>query len=785
MLRFSSFLQPVQEAIQQRPVSLAALKATFRSADSARTTAWLLPDGTRLRKDDPNEEHVTELNLKGFKWYETMRLGVIRYTSIGFETYGPITPTQAQIIVDDHTGKTDEDWSTLYVDVADGQDYLQSRVYTEPVSASALRAWVNSHVPPVHEARYILMSVKDSGIVHDLSESVKYNSPKDLIAALRAKYPKTDSRYDGWFILPDGTRLDAAEEATHMDAAEAIGVDLADVLRAGVIRSKADDGIEIGRALTNEQARVIYDDFQFYYKRGLNVDVFYMEQGDWKVRQWKALHIPLPDDRISETALRNRINNFAKQYLHEAVLLEANWMYHGSPVHVIGPLRAGTETHAPIDRAIGVHFAADVEISKKFARGLYRQSTEGVLYRTEAPPRSKCLIVPQRSYYTKHKFGEVEKFISKSSDQSGIGSFVIGTVLEDHPDLFIAWLMRRNMMPKDQAAIAYQRLKQHQAPMLDKYDYFNSFRSYVSNLDSTGLMFHDDERAEIVRLFNDIMKAQGVDALVYQNTAPMEIDHGPVKVRSPKCYILLNHAIDRYPLEEVAVPLAASYDPLLEQTTTFTDKYDFEEALGDFTGTSYPDFLRSHGITFTTIHPVVGTGDLYAFTFKGTHYVLEDGDDHLTEANEWVNELVLPDQWIELPDFNKEFWQDPSPLYHATEKYNVELIQKQGLHPSNKSRGTYNRNVSSAVFTVSDVGRLEEGSYGEAIFEIDTAAMKRDGYEPPVGEEPAIEENRMRSALAWKIGLRDWESTEPDDGEWEETVIVYGGIAPKYLTLLD
>ena len=55
---------------------------------------------------------------------------------------------------------------------------------------------------------------------------------------------------------------------------------------------------------------------------------------------------------------------------------------------------------------------------------------------------------------------------------------------------------------------------------------------------------------------------------------------------------------------------------------------------------------------------------------------------------------------------------------------------------------------------------------------------------PFVSQEPPIAESELRNALAWSLGLEDFYDEGNNDLS-PYTVIVYGNIAPRFLTLLD
>lgn len=231
---------------------------------------------------------------------------------------------------------------------------------------------------------------------------------------------------------------------------------------------------------------------------------------------------------------------------------EANWMYHGTPHH-FDQIKVNTNDHM-IDRAIGIHFAADDAIASKFMVPLYgtngnppAAATDKALYRTSAPPRSRTLIVPQKTYH-------FPKYAKKATDQSAVGAFVASTVFDSRPDLFVQWIVRSRNITAQEGERIYKALKNGDNP---HYETGNtpSLKSFVANYDSGMFMLLPEHQAELIKAFDTCMKNRGIDALVYDNTSPMETkDITGVPGHSPKCYILLTHAIDRYPLERLPFP---------------------------------------------------------------------------------------------------------------------------------------------------------------------------------------------------------------------------------------
>jgi len=153
------------------------------------------------------------------------------------------------------------------------------------------------------------------------------------------------------------------------------------------------------------------------------------------------------------------------------------------------------------------------------------------------------------------------------------------------------------------------------------------------------------------------------------------------------------------------------------------------------------------------------------------------------EKGRFVYDVNIDNLWIKLEEkFNIEFWKSPSYLYHATQDEYVDEIKINGLR-TGSGTGINNRG-ESGVFTVDDYEVLLMGSYGNNIFQIDCASMKKDGYTPHVGREPDIVEGEIRSMISNFIDYREY-SPDESDGQWDQTVIVKGKIHPKYLKLIE
>lgn len=180
--------------------------------------------------------------------------------------------------------------------------------------------------------------------------------------------------------------------------------------------------------------------------------------------------------------------------------------------------------------------------------------------------------------------------------------------------------------------------------------------------------------------------------------------------------------------------------------------------------------LTPERVVFTATHDVIVRLD------KQDHRV-----DAVTPAAILEDYRLDPVDYIDLPDELADFWAHPTPLYHATTVDHVEDILEDGLRPRNATRGLRNRGVGAAVFTTSNPETTVLQSYGDVVFEIDTAAMARDGYTPEVAQEPDVVEAAALNALAWAFGIEDY-AEEPENAP--DTVIVYGSIPPEYLRRL-
>lgn len=182
--------------------------------------------------------------------------------------------------------------------------------------------------------------------------------------------------------------------------------------------------------------------------------------------------------------------------------------------------------------------------------------------------------------------------------------------------------------------------------------------------------------------------------------------------------------------------------------------------------------------------------------FQGGQQVWTDGENvyevdknggTMTELGQWIYDVDPTDYF---PDYEKkindDFWDvGNAKVYHATDSDNVESIQKTGIEARDETRGITNRNEGHAVYTTTDFDEAVTGSYGDAIFEIDTAAMARDKYTPWAAQEPDIVEYELRTALVHALGNDTVHVDEYESGMSPTTMAIFGDIPAKYLKLVD
>lgn len=181
----------------------------------------------------------------------------------------------------------------------------------------------------------------------------------------------------------------------------------------------------------------------------------------------------------------------------------------------------------------------------------------------------------------------------------------------------------------------------------------------------------------------------------------------------------------------------------------------------------------------------VNGNNILVFDDKNDTYVSTDFNDNYPrydEAQYWISNLSDMELDMYIPDNEEDnFWNNPVPLYHATKSDRIESIKEHGLLKKNESRGLSNRGMSSAVFTTANMDDLLTGSYGNSIIEIDTLKMKQDGYTPEVSGEQPLDYEKKREALADMLEIEYISDGFSSEGYFEDTVVIFGNIPPKYL----
>ena len=234
----------------------------------------------------------------------------------------------------------------------------------------------------------------------------------------------------------------------------------------------------------------------------------------------------------------------------------------------------------------------------------------------------------------------------------------------------------------------------------------------------------------------------------------------------------------------------AGSQSLAEDKAAPTDAATMWDILDD------PDTVSDIKTVMEDAEPLKLCGDVVPGVFlltdhEGTQKVVEwDGQDKYVSVSEPSDYLysggdkLVDDLAGDIQErFSKEFWESPGRLFHATDSENVVGIQTDGLNAADETRGMTNRSVGAAVFTTMNEDSARNGTYGDAVFEIDCKAMKADKQERYVEMEPAAAEYEARSALAHCLGVEDVEGSG-DGADDPDTVVVHGDIPAKYLRLI-
>lgn len=195
------------------------------------------------------------------------------------------------------------------------------------------------------------------------------------------------------------------------------------------------------------------------------------------------------------------------------------------------------------------------------------------------------------------------------------------------------------------------------------------------------------------------------------------------------------------------------------------------------------DLIRSHYFCNAPVPWLYVMTDEGALVWSETHFesVMSFTERAMAGA---VTDYTVPSSYIEEEYNHAGFWDSPCPLYHATITERTESILRDGLECRVEIRGLRNKGTGAAVFThVDPYGYIE--SYGEVVLEINTRAMLRDGYTPAVSGEYPLVESEYASALVTLLRVEQEYPVDPPEDLDPGTVIVYGHIPAKYITVLE
>lgn len=208
---------------------------------------------------------------------------------------------------------------------------------------------------------------------------------------------------------------------------------------------------------------------------------------------------------------------------------------------------------------------------------------------------------------------------------------------------------------------------------------------------------------------------------------------------------------------------------------------DIEIAAVEGTEADVDAALDAYGAHYQT---TANGADYYSTVHDDEWYVIERGDSYAVAEpfNEWLYDQDAGDflDYDMAEEFNTEFWQNESEVYHATEPENAAQILVDGaLETRNQTRGFGNQSVGRAVFTTRN---SPMDIYGNATLEIDVEEMKEDGFTPFAEQEPEIREAREREAVASELGIEDFWVEYPQDVT-ADTTIFHEDIPFEYISI--
>lgn len=194
------------------------------------------------------------------------------------------------------------------------------------------------------------------------------------------------------------------------------------------------------------------------------------------------------------------------------------------------------------------------------------------------------------------------------------------------------------------------------------------------------------------------------------------------------------------------------------------------------------EMLKKFGTDIEEVKTSMGKV-LYVFEYFGEKYVIEGESESPSTVQDFLDNISRTgnvEEYVKLPDYSSDFWSGPSPLYHGTYEENIDDIMKNGLQARNESRGISNKGTGNAIFTTLEP-EYAESHYGDKLIEIDTVAMKQDGYTPEVIPELPIIEYELMDSLAYLIGGEN--PQELEHGIDYDSMVVFGNIPAKYLNI--
>ena len=185
--------------------------------------------------------------------------------------------------------------------------------------------------------------------------------------------------------------------------------------------------------------------------------------------------------------------------------------------------------------------------------------------------------------------------------------------------------------------------------------------------------------------------------------------------------------------------------------------------------------------------------DAIVFSMGSDRYVTDKDNILIEPASKFIYQLLdrsmsvddyydvkFPSVWE--MDFSEYSNGDPYG-YHGTSEDLLPSIMRDGLTPMNRTRGIANRGTGAAVFIF--MGTPEIASeHGSVLLRIDIPAMEKDGFLPEASLESPVKEKMVAELIARQLGV-DGFYYEVEPGIYENTVVVFGVIPPKYIQVVE